>query len=207
MFLQKHVHIKASPRVPSAAYVEKMKRNIPEAARVRACFSGVCWSCPVVTFLFLSGATQTALNFLILSAPQTLPEICSEQDEMDFLMEALIMRCGGGGCGGGSSHLVYITLVHTQPAGSTHILRQQRHLFCVGPLGGARCITVVIKKRKEDFACTVFGSYYTIICLLQLIVWWQRVICLSDELSNWKTPVLCFAPTGRCLGNNVSWRR
>lgn len=30
---------------------------------------------------------------LILSAPQTLPEICSEQDEMDFLMEALIMRC------------------------------------------------------------------------------------------------------------------
>uniref|UniRef100_A0A7N8WNH4 receptor protein-tyrosine kinase n=1 Tax=Mastacembelus armatus TaxID=205130 RepID=A0A7N8WNH4_9TELE len=28
---------------------------------------------------------------LILSAPQTLPEICSEQDEMDFLMEALIM--------------------------------------------------------------------------------------------------------------------
>lgn len=33
---------------------------------------------------------QTA--FLIISAPQTLPEICSEQDEMDFLMEALIMR-------------------------------------------------------------------------------------------------------------------
>lgn len=78
------------------------------------------------------------------------------------------MRCGGG-CGGGSSHLVYITLVHTHPAGSTHILRQKRHLFCVGPLGGARCITVVIKKG-EDFACTVFGSYYTIICLLQLIV-------------------------------------
>lgn len=58
------------------------------------------------------------------------------------------MRCGGG-CGGGSSHLVYITLVHTHPAGSTHILRQQRHLFCVGPLGGARCITVVIKKEKR----------------------------------------------------------
>lgn len=30
---------------------------------------------------------------LKISAPQTLPEICSEQDEMDFLMEALIMRC------------------------------------------------------------------------------------------------------------------
>ncbi|MEQ2164399.1 hypothetical protein GOODEAATRI_006386 [Goodea atripinnis] len=29
---------------------------------------------------------------LILFALQTLPEICSEQDEMDFLMEALIMR-------------------------------------------------------------------------------------------------------------------
>uniref|UniRef100_A0A672IBI1 receptor protein-tyrosine kinase n=1 Tax=Salarias fasciatus TaxID=181472 RepID=A0A672IBI1_SALFA len=27
-------------------------------------------------------------------AIKTLPEICSEQDEMDFLMEALIMRCG-----------------------------------------------------------------------------------------------------------------
>lgn len=24
---------------------------------------------------------------------QTLPEVCSEQDELDFLMEALIIRC------------------------------------------------------------------------------------------------------------------
>lgn len=88
--------------------------------------------------------TQTALNFQILSTPQTLPEICSEQDEMDFLMEALIMRCDGGG-----SHLVYITLVHTHPTGSAHILRQQRHLFCVRPLGGARCLTVIIKKQKR----------------------------------------------------------
>lgn len=34
---------------------------------------------------------QTAFP-ISFSAPQTLPEICSEQDEMDFLMEALIMR-------------------------------------------------------------------------------------------------------------------
>lgn len=27
-----------------------------------------------------------------LSLPQTLPEVCSEQDELDFLMEALIIR-------------------------------------------------------------------------------------------------------------------
>lgn len=35
--------------------------------------------------------------------PQTLPELCSRQDELDFLMEALIIRCTpgqAGGCGG-----------------------------------------------------------------------------------------------------------
>jgi hypothetical protein len=35
--------------------------------------------------------------------PQTLPELCSHQDELDFLMEALIIRCSpgqAGGCGG-----------------------------------------------------------------------------------------------------------
>lgn len=31
---------------------------------------------------------------------QTLPELCSNQDELDFLMEALIIRCKGGHAGG-----------------------------------------------------------------------------------------------------------
>lgn len=32
------------------------------------------------------------LNKDDFSFPQTLPEVCSEQDELDFLMEALIIR-------------------------------------------------------------------------------------------------------------------
>lgn len=60
------------------------------------------------------------------SAPQTLPEICSEQDEMDFLMEALIMRYS-------STHSVI------EHSGSTHILRKQLLILCqdTDALGGA----------------------------------------------------------------------
>lgn len=44
---------------------------------------------------------------LCLSSFQTLPELCSRQDELDFLMEALIIRCmeGVGGDGGRSPSL------------------------------------------------------------------------------------------------------
>lgn len=37
----------------------------------------------------VSRATQKLCPF----PPQTLPELCSPQDELDFLMEALIIRC------------------------------------------------------------------------------------------------------------------
>lgn len=31
-------------------------------------------------------------DIVVFSSQQTLPEVCSEQDELDFLMEALIIR-------------------------------------------------------------------------------------------------------------------
>lgn len=49
------------------------------------CFFFLWWS-PKRSQLF--GGTV----FTVFTSQQTLPEVCSEQDEMDFLMEALIIR-------------------------------------------------------------------------------------------------------------------
>lgn len=54
-------------------------------------------SCSYVSSLvhrLLFGVSDSARkSFLpIFSSRQTLPEVCSEQDELDFLMEALIIR-------------------------------------------------------------------------------------------------------------------
>lgn len=48
--------------------------------------------------MFLSQGKPTLRKCLGNSAlcpfpPQTLPELCSHQDQLDFLMEALIIRC------------------------------------------------------------------------------------------------------------------
>lgn len=54
---------------------------------------------PLLISLLHSAKAQECSAF----PPQTLPELCSRQDELDFLMEALIIRCTpgqAGGCGG-----------------------------------------------------------------------------------------------------------
>jgi len=40
-----------------------------------------------------ASVTKYFLLVNLFSLFQTLPEVCSEQDELDFLMEALIIRC------------------------------------------------------------------------------------------------------------------
>lgn len=53
---------------------------------------------PIFLLFFFSCASPKCPQFLggmvltFLTSQQTLPEVCSEQDEMDFLMEALIIR-------------------------------------------------------------------------------------------------------------------
>lgn len=65
------------------------KRRQAESSELHMCFVSIVGWLGLVSPLWTMAHTPLQP---ILSAPQTLPEICSEQDEMDFLMEALIMR-------------------------------------------------------------------------------------------------------------------
>lgn len=40
----------------------------------------------------MGGRVFRVISVAICVSNQTLPEVCSEQDELDFLMEALIIR-------------------------------------------------------------------------------------------------------------------
>lgn len=48
------------------------------------------WNLIFLMYVFHKDASMICHHRL--SSPQTLPEVCSEQDELDFLMEALIIR-------------------------------------------------------------------------------------------------------------------
>lgn len=61
-----------------------LSRETRMAAVISAFHCVRCW-----TSLSLKCLLLINLFFLF----QTLPEVCSEQDELDFLMEALIIRC------------------------------------------------------------------------------------------------------------------
>lgn len=45
-----------------------------------------------VVLILMSCPSSLMFWIVVLSFQQTLPEVCSEQDELDFLMEALIIR-------------------------------------------------------------------------------------------------------------------
>lgn len=79
-------------------YLRSFSENVLlSVCRVFAKHSGIltpsCSSVSSLVHCLLFGVSDLARHKKkYISSRQTLPEVCSEQDELDFLMEALIIR-------------------------------------------------------------------------------------------------------------------